>query len=169
MAGSEAEERIRAKVEAEFRRRWPDARIVHELVLNQGGVRIDLAAITEDALIVAEIKSERDVLKRLAGQVKASLRVAQGVWVVVADKHAGEVKRLSTWGEEGRIEGLDRWSAPSCAPAPSRAPTSSPAPALKALTMSLTADGIMTSTGNFCPSHATSGKRWRSMRGAPGR
>jgi hypothetical protein len=89
MAGSEAEERIRAKVEAEFRRRWPDARIVHELVLNQGGVRIDLAAITEDALIVAEIKSERDTLTRLAGQVKASLRVAQCVWVVVADKHAG--------------------------------------------------------------------------------
>ena len=31
MAGSEAEERIRAKVEAALRREFPDARIVHEV------------------------------------------------------------------------------------------------------------------------------------------
>ena len=94
MAGSVAEERIRAKVEAAFRRRWPDARIIHELVLDQGGVRIDLAAVTPDRLYVAEIKSERDVLKRLASQVEVATQVAQEVWVVVGEKHVERVKAL---------------------------------------------------------------------------
>lgn len=97
MAGSEAEERIRAKVEASFRRNWPDARIIHELVLNQGGVRIDLAAVTRDRLYVAEIKSERDVLKRLASQVEVATRVAQQVWVVVAERHVGPVLALNDY------------------------------------------------------------------------
>lgn len=86
MAGSEAEERIRAKVEAAMRRQYPDARIVHELVLDQGGVRIDLAAITTDQLVVAEIKSERDTLKRLAEQVSVATEAAQQVWVIIADR-----------------------------------------------------------------------------------
>lgn len=88
MAGSEAEERLRAKTEAAMRKRWPDARIVHELMLQQGGVRIDLAAVGPDFLAVAEIKSERDVLKRLADQVKRSVQVADEVWVCFAEKHA---------------------------------------------------------------------------------
>ncbi len=63
MAGSVAEERIRAKVEAAFRRRWPEARIIHELVLDQGGVRIDLAAVmaegAENALSLASLEYRR--------------------------------------------------------------------------------------------------------------
>jgi len=97
MAGSIAEERIRAKVEAAFRRRWPEARIIHELVLDQGGVRIDLAAVTADRLYVAEIKSERDVLKRLATQVEVATQVAQEVWVVVGEKHVERVKALKDY------------------------------------------------------------------------
>lgn len=97
MAGSEAEERIRAKVEAAFRRNWPDARIIHELVLDQGGVRIDLAAVTPSALYVAEIKSERDVLKRLPSQVEIATAVAQQVWVVVAEKHVPAVRQLNSY------------------------------------------------------------------------
>lgn len=65
MAGSDAEERIRAKVEAELRRQFPTARIIHELVLSSGVSRLDLAAVTRDQIIVAEIKSERDTLSRL--------------------------------------------------------------------------------------------------------
>lgn len=97
MAGSVAEERIRAKVEAAFRRRWPEARIIHELVLDQGGVRIDLAAVTPDRLYVAEIKSERDVLKRLASQVEVATQVAQEVWVVVGEKHVERIKALNDY------------------------------------------------------------------------
>lgn len=88
MTGSEAEERLRATAEAAMRLARPKARIVHELQLQQGGVRIDLAAIDEDFLLVAEIKSERDTLARLRRQVERSLRCADEVWAVVALKHA---------------------------------------------------------------------------------
>lgn len=87
MAGSAAEERIRAKAEALLRERYPDARIVHELVLDQWGVRIDLAAVRPDELIAVEIKSERDVTKRLSAQVTTALKVAQRIWVCAAPKH----------------------------------------------------------------------------------
>lgn len=91
MSGSTEEERIRGAVEAELRLRFPDARIVHELMLEQGGRRIDLAAVTADRLIVAEVKSEKDVLERLAGQVADAVLVAQEVWVVVAVEHGAEI------------------------------------------------------------------------------
>ena len=84
---SEAEERMRVKTEAALREAWPSARIVHELMLTQGGCRIDLAAITADRLIVAEIKSERDVLTRLKRQVEQAWKVADDVCVVLTEKH----------------------------------------------------------------------------------
>lgn len=94
MAGSEAEERIRAKAEAAMRRRWPEARIVHELMLEQGGIRIDLAAIGEDFLGVCEVKSERDVLKRLPAQVARSLQVADETWIAIAAKHEAKIDEM---------------------------------------------------------------------------
>lgn len=87
MSGSEAEERIRVKAESALREVWPSARVVHELMLRQGGCRIDLAAITETRLIVVEIKSERDVLKRLKEQARQAQQVADGFTVVLAEKH----------------------------------------------------------------------------------
>jgi hypothetical protein len=93
MAGSIAEERIRAKAEALLRRRFPDARIVHELVLEQGGVRIDIAAIRPGFLAALEIKSERDTLKRLPEQIKAALKVCDLFGVCIAAKHEPEVGR----------------------------------------------------------------------------
>lgn len=94
MSGSVAEERIRAKVEAAMRRRWPEARIIHELVIDTWKIRIDLAAVSPDHIAVAEIKSERDVLKRLPSQVAAGIAVAQDVWVVVAEKHEERLNYL---------------------------------------------------------------------------
>jgi hypothetical protein len=47
---SAAEARIRTKAEALMRREWPDARIIHEFDL--GGVRLDLAAVTPERLIM---------------------------------------------------------------------------------------------------------------------
>lgn len=92
MAGSASEERIRDTVVASLRRTLPQARIIHELVLRQGsGPRLDLAAVTPDRIVLVEIKSERDVLKRLAHQVEASLQVTDDVRVVVAEKHRAAV------------------------------------------------------------------------------
>lgn len=87
MAGSEAEERIRGKGEAMLRRVYPDARIIHELQLEQGGVRIDMAAICPSRIIAVEIKSERDTLKRLRRQLSRAVEVADEVWACVAAKH----------------------------------------------------------------------------------
>jgi len=87
MAGSEAEERIRAKVEAQLRREFPDARIVHELNMQWGGIRLDLAAVRPNAITLVEIKSERDVLKRLASQIGAASKITGDVRVYAADKH----------------------------------------------------------------------------------
>lgn len=86
MAGSAAEERIRAKVEAALRRRAPNARIIHELVLVQGGVRIDLAAVEPGRLIFAEIKSEKDTLNRLQEQVRSATSIGAETWLCLAEK-----------------------------------------------------------------------------------
>jgi hypothetical protein len=94
MAGSEAEERIRGKAEAFLRENYPDARIIHELMLEQGGCRIDLAAVTQDQIIVAEIKSERDVLHRLADQVRGAVLVSRNVFVCTSEKHAPKIEAM---------------------------------------------------------------------------
>lgn len=87
MAGSQAEERIRAKIEIALRREFPAARIVHELNMSQGGVRLDMAAVRPDGITLVEIKSERDVLKRLRDQITAALRITGDVRVYAAEKH----------------------------------------------------------------------------------
>ena len=111
MAGSVAEERIRKLAVASMRRRWPEARIVHELQLEQGGIRIDLAAVSPDFLALAEIKSERDVLKRLPAQVRRSIAVADEVWIVVAEKHAQAVADMRSSYATGEDEAArsKRW------------------------------------------------------------
>lgn len=99
---SEAEERIRAKTEAELRRLYPTARIIHELVMSSGVSRLDLAAVTEDKIVVAEIKSERDTLSRLPAQIAMAHEIACETWVVVAEKHRAAIEHLSSrtsWGE----------------------------------------------------------------------
>lgn len=94
MAGSPAEERIRAKGEMMLRALFPSARIIHELVLEQYGVRIDLAAVTGDRLICLEIKSERDGLTRLEAQVEMMQRVSDAWGVLVAAKHVEAASKL---------------------------------------------------------------------------
>ena len=53
---------MRDLVVPELRRRWPTARIIHELPTRYSSNRIDLAAVTESAIIGVEIKSSRDVI-----------------------------------------------------------------------------------------------------------
>lgn len=87
---SDAEQRIREKAERLLRELWPDARIVHELDL--GGVRLDLAAITPDRLILLEIKSEKDTLTRLDNQAKFSLRIGGPFIVCVAERWKDDLR-----------------------------------------------------------------------------
>lgn len=91
---SAAEARIREKAERLLRQHFPDARIVHEFDL--GGVRLDLAAITEDRLVLVEIKSENDTLSRLENQVRCASQIGGLTLVMVAEKWVGQMPRLSS-------------------------------------------------------------------------
>lgn len=103
MAGSVAEERIRAKVEARLRAEFPDARIIHELNVEQLGIRLDLAAVRPGAITLVEIKSERDVLKRLKSQLQAALKITGDVRVYLAEKHRAAI----TAAEDSYLRGPD--------------------------------------------------------------
>lgn len=101
MAGSESEERIRAKCVEMMRLRWPEARIIHELPLSSGVIRIDVAAVGPDFLAVAEIKSDLDVLKRLKAQLDLSVAVADEVWLCAAPKHEEAIRAMQDdWRSE---------------------------------------------------------------------
>jgi hypothetical protein len=101
---SEAEEALRRKTEAALRKARPDARIIHELVLTQGGVRIDLAAVWSDGLIVAELKSERDTLTRLPAQLKEALSLGCEVWLCLAEKWRPHIEAMQTSQTDERVE-----------------------------------------------------------------
>lgn len=104
---SQAEEALRLKTEVALRKARPDARIIHELVLTQGGERIDLAAVWSDGMILAEIKSERDTLTRLPAQLRASLNLGCEVWLALAEKWRDKIdsmQRSHLYGDEHKIE-----------------------------------------------------------------
>lgn len=94
---SEAEERIRLKCEAALRQQFPDARIIHELVVRQGSCRLDLAAVTPNRVVLVEVKSERDVLTRLPQQMKEAREVADLFRVVVAERHLASAREIMGW------------------------------------------------------------------------
>ena len=86
-----AEARIRGKAERLLRDLFPDARIIHEFEL--GGVRLDLAAVTPDRLILAEIKSERDTLDRLERQAKFAAAFGGPVLICYAPRWREEIRK----------------------------------------------------------------------------
>lgn len=67
---SEAERYLRGLAVARLRVIMPDARIVHELNVETGTRRVDLAAVAPDQLVFVEIKSRKDTLDRLPDQVR---------------------------------------------------------------------------------------------------
>lgn len=116
MAGSEAEREIREAVVAKLRRALPQARIIHELnVAGQGSRRIDLAAVTRDMIYGVEIKSEKDTLARLKGQMKAFQACCHHVIVVAhkkffCDKPYDNGQPRFVWPHEPHISNL--WCYP---------------------------------------------------------
>ena len=77
----------------------PDTRIVEELGLCQGVARVDLAVVN-GTIHGYEIKSERDTLARLPGQIEVYSKVLDYVTVVTASAHADKVRKLipAWWG-----------------------------------------------------------------------
>lgn len=65
---SAAEQHLRTLGVERLRQLLPNARIVHELNVETGVCRVDLAAIAPDKLVLVEIKSRKDTLDRLPKQ-----------------------------------------------------------------------------------------------------
>jgi hypothetical protein len=84
---STAEREIRDAVVARLRALRPEARIVHELNVDTGRNRIDVAAISSEELIAVEIKSERDKTNRLVEQAQAFAAVSHHLIVCAHEKH----------------------------------------------------------------------------------
>lgn len=86
---------MRALVVPKLRQLWPDARIIHELPLRYSTRRIDLAAVTPDALVSVEIKSSRDDTSRLEAQMRGFAPVSDFMICAVAPKHlTGDVTNI---------------------------------------------------------------------------
>ena len=94
---------MRALLVPEMRKRWPGARIIHELPLRYSEKRIDLAAITETEIISVEIKSSRDTLDRLHGQVRGFVPVSDLIVVALAPGHWTKEEMVWEEGPRGRV------------------------------------------------------------------
>lgn len=91
---SDQELAMRDALEGWCRSRWPDARLVHELVMGRGVVRADLAAVSPGHLAAFEIKSEYDDTSRLMHQVGMFRLAVPELWIVTAARHAEDAKAL---------------------------------------------------------------------------
>ena len=85
-----AELSLREALEALCRERWPEARIVHELVMGEGKVRADVVAIEQAHLVAFEIKARYDNTTRLLHQVGMFQLCMPEVWMVVDRHHADD-------------------------------------------------------------------------------
>ena len=75
----------------------PDTRLVQEMGVWSGTVRIDIAVINGE-LVGYELKSDSDTLQRLPGQAELYGRVFDRVVLVVGKKHALKAKMMvPTW------------------------------------------------------------------------
>lgn len=119
---SQSERDIRAAVVNRARDLWPDARIIHELNVEHGQCRADVAAVTETELVLFEIKSERDKLHRLSNQLRQFGPVCHHVIVAAHEKWCGgsslpngDVDPIIRFAGHGHLwiyPRLDRWSKP---------------------------------------------------------
>lgn len=83
---STEETTMRSLVVLELRKRWPSARIIHELPLRYSHRRIDLAAVTREEIVAVEIKSSRDTTERLESQLRGFALVSTSIIVALAPK-----------------------------------------------------------------------------------
>jgi hypothetical protein len=84
---------IRRKLQVDNRLHFgePDTRIIQELGLCQGIARVDIAVVN-GSIHGYEIKSERDTLARLPGQVGIYNRALDFVTVVTASAHVEKIR-----------------------------------------------------------------------------
>jgi hypothetical protein len=113
---SSAEREIRDALVDWWHRNEPRGRVVHELPLSSFSAegRADLGIVFPDALILVEIKSERDKLTRLEGQFKAMQEMSHDFMAVLHDRwfdESGEVRDQS-WMNWAAREHVWRYPEP---------------------------------------------------------
>lgn len=92
---SRSELALRKAAESFCRERWPEARIVHEIVMGEGRVRADVAALGTSHIAALEIKGEYDNMTRMLHQVGMYQLCVPEVWMVVPyGKHADDCKLI---------------------------------------------------------------------------
>lgn len=85
---------IRKAVEDWGRPLWPDARLVHELVVGRGQCRADMAFIQPAHLIGIEIKSGWDNSSRLMMQSAYFSLACREIWIVIDAKHGDDTEMV---------------------------------------------------------------------------
>jgi len=84
---------LRGAIERWGRARWPEARVCHELVMNRGSTRLDIAFVAPAYLAVVELKSGADTMERAIHQVGLARLSAHEVWLI-CDRRYGQDMRL---------------------------------------------------------------------------
>jgi hypothetical protein len=129
---SDEELQMRALCVPELRKRYPTARIIHELPLRYSTNRIDLAAVTESEIVSVEIKSSRDVMDRLEAQLRAFKPVSARVIAALAPRWNEQLPMLEQKAKFGtsysfqytetqqiirRVGGVEIWTVDAAAAA----------------------------------------------------
>ena len=91
---SDHELKMRDAVERWGRKKWPLARIVHELVMDRGTVRADMAFISPDHLVAVEIKSEYDNTTRLLHQGGMFRLAVPELWIASPHRHIADAELI---------------------------------------------------------------------------
>lgn len=91
---SKSELELRNRLEEFCRGRWPDARIVHEIVMGEGRTRADVAAISPAHIAAFEVKGAYDETTRLMHQVGMFQLCVPEVWIVAAENHYDDAKLI---------------------------------------------------------------------------
>ena len=84
---SQEEHDMRDAVERWGHARWPGARCVHELVMDRGKVRADMAFIDQSHFVAIEIKSDVDTTDRLMNQIAMFRLASPELWIVTTSRH----------------------------------------------------------------------------------
>lgn len=90
-----AELALRNSLEAFCRKRWPDARVCHEMMMGERKVRADVVAVDPAYIAAFEVKGEYDDTTRLLHQVGMYQLCVPEVWMVVpVGRHAEDARIL---------------------------------------------------------------------------
>ncbi|MES5483599.1 hypothetical protein QMZ05_12645 [Bradyrhizobium sp. INPA03-11B] len=100
---SDEELAMRGLIVPELRKRYPGARIIHELPLRYSSNRIDLAAVTESEIVSVEIKSSRDVMDRLEAQLRAFIPISSRIIAALAPRWNEKLPTIRTEHPSGGV------------------------------------------------------------------